>query len=68
MGDKYYMFLETFRDDIEEWGLITDEVETITNMIYDHDLNFNNADPTSHMRCWSWDEIEHFVEVYLNAS
>lgn len=29
--------------------------------LYNHELNFNNADPTSNMRCYSYSDIEEMV-------
>ena len=42
------------------------DVEELTCRIYDEEINFNNADPTSHMRCWEEHQIYECIIEILN--
>lgn len=51
-------FKEKIREQLDE-GV---DRENISQELYDHEMNFNNADPTSGMRCYDVTEIEMMIQ------
>ena len=42
------------------------DLDTAINERYNSEFNFNNADPTTHMRCFSESEITDMYKLVIN--
>ena len=56
-GEELKRIQQEARDTINSGCELNDLVEEI----YNGELNFNNADPTSGQRCWDYDEVHDAV-------
>ena len=49
---------DQYKEDIE---FMIENIDDDIRELYNREDNFNNADPTTNMRCWDEDEIEKFI-------
>ena len=57
--------LPAFVEEVTEWFDEEYSTHTITETMYNSEMNFNNADKTSGQRCWTEEELHKIINQII---